>query len=263
MRSLWLLVGLVALGMVVGCRSRPAAPPRPRAIVDLSPPLDGDTVMLQYGHKAAEFFGLRERDHAIPVRPENERRTFGFSYFELLSHGGAHLDASARLLRDGLRPADVPLDNLFGWARMVDLRWHDRSTEITVADLENYKIEADEIVLLNVGYVPPGPDDWPQYAFLSDAAAHWLAQIGVRAVATDMPSLGNLRQQADLMEKGRSAQEIWAAHVPFFQQDIPVIQSLVNLDALLGERRIYFAGFPLPLGDRSGAPMRAVALVYD
>ncbi len=257
------LLSLVAAVSFAACSHAPEPPPRPKAIVDLSPILDRDTVQIQYGTKAVEFFGLHRQSQIAPVRPQSALRTYGFTYFDILSHAGAHLDSSARLLRDGIRPADVPLDKLFGWSRIVDMRWHDRSSPITVADLETYNIRAGEIVILDIGYVPPGSDEWPQYAYLSDTASRWLADLGIRAIATDMPSLSSLRQVADLMEKGRPPEEIWSAHVPFFQADIPVIEGLVNLDAILGERRVYFVGFPLPLLDRSGAPMRAAALLYE
>jgi len=253
---------LVLLG--AGCFDRrPPAPRRPKYIADLSPRLDEHAILRQYGRKACEFFGLGTLLDTRPVRPENDLRTFGFSYYELLSHAGAHLDAPSRLLRDGARPADIPLENVFGWARRVDLRWHDRGTPITVADLENYKIRENEILLLHVGYTGAEEDDWPQYPYLSPQAAQWLASIGIRALGTDMPSVGSLRLMAELMEKNRPPEEIWAAQVPFFQHDIPIIEGLANLAALEGETRVFFAAFPLPLADRSGAPVRAVALVYD
>ncbi len=264
MRAHWILAVLIGLGALVGCRgSKQSPPPRPIRIIDLTPQLSEEMVLHQYGRRACEFFGLKEQTAVTRVRPQQEQRTFGFSYFEILSHGGAHLDAAARLLRDGQRPADVPLESLYGWIRMVDVRWHDRSSPITITDLENYKIKKNEVVVINVGYVGPKNDDWPEYAYLSDQAAQWLASRGIRAVATDMPSLVSLRQVAEQMEKRRSPTEIWSAHIPFFEKDIPVIEGLTNLDALLTENRAYFVGFPLPLSDRSAAPVRAAALIFE
>lgn len=263
MRGRWLafLLALATLS-ATGCSDRPPAPRRPEFIVDLSPPLNETTVQRQYGRRATEFFGLKPRSDVTHVRPENDLRTYGFSYFDLLSHGGAHLDSSARLMREGLKPNEIPLDKLFGWARVIDLRWHDHNTPITIADLETYRIKANEIVILYLGYEPPQNDDWPEYAHLSEPAARWLAAMGVRLVATDLPSLGSLRRTADMMEKRRPPEEIWSSHVPFFEKDIPVVEGLVNLDQVLGERRMYFSAFPLAVSDRSGAPVRAVMLIY-
>ena len=260
-RRLAPLLVLAAL-TVSACNDRPPAPRRPEFIVDLSPPLNETTVQRQYGRKATEFFGLRARNAVTHVRPDNDWRTSGFSYFDLPSHGGPHLDASSRLMREGQKPNEVPLDKLFGWARVIDLRWHDHNSPITIADLETYRIKPNEIVVLYLGYEPPQNDDWPEYAYLSEPAARWLAGIGVRLVATDLPSLGSLRRTADLMEKRRPPEEIWSSHVPFFEKDIPVVEGLVNLDQVLGERRMYFSAFPLAVTDRSGAPVRAVMLIY-
>lgn len=260
-RALGILLAFAVL-LPAGCSDRPPAPRRPEYIVDLSPPLNEATVQRQYGRKATEFFGLRSRSEVSHVRPENDWRTYGFSYFDVLSHGGAHLDASARLMREGQKPDEIPLDKLFGWARVIDLRWHDRNSPITIADLETYRIKPNEIVILYLGYEPPQNEDWPEYAHLSEPAARWLAGIGVRMVATDLPSLGSLRRTAELMEKRRPPEEIWSSHVPFFEKDIPVVEGLVNLDQVLGERRMYFSAFPLPVADRSGAPVRAVMLIY-
>ena len=262
-RMALVLAVLAGLGpALTSCNDRPPAPRRPEFIIDLSPPLTETTVLRQYGRRASEFFGLKPRTEVTRVRPEDEWKTYGFSYFDILSHGGAHLDASARLMREGLKPDEIPLDKLFGWARVLDLRWHDRNSPITIADLETFRIKPGEIIILYLGYEAPKNEDWPEYAYLSGPAARWLAGIGVRLIGTDLPSLGSLRKTADMMEKRRPAEEIWASHVPFFEKDIPVIEGLANLDQVLGEKRMYFAAFPLPIPERSGAPVRAVMLIY-
>lgn len=262
------LVGIIAVGiacsaMAACSREEAPPPPRPTRVVDLSPPLSETLVRKQYGKRATDFFGLNERSAITTVRPPDASRTYGFAYFDIMSHAGAHLDASARLLRDGLRPVEVPLEKLYGWARVLDLRWHDRSSPITITDLENYRIHGNEIILLNTGFETSGNNDWPQYAYLSPQAAQWLAALGIPAIGTDTPSLGSLREIAAQMEKGAPPEEVWSTHIPFFKKDIPVIEGLVNLTALLGERRVFFAGFPLPVADRSGAPVRAVGLVFE
>jgi hypothetical protein len=46
--------------------------------------------------------------------------------------------------------------------------------------------------------------------------------------------------------------------------EIPVIEQLVNLNAIVGEEDVVFVGFPLKLTGKAGdaGVMRAVALVY-
>jgi kynurenine formamidase len=184
--------------------------------------------------------------------------------FELVSHLGAHLDAPGRLLKDGARADEVPLAKLYGPAEVLDLRWKDRQSPLQVTDLENYdsQISENKILILYVGYSQPKDEDWPAYPPISVEAARWLADKGIRALATDMPSIGSFSRYADLMDKGRPPEDVWEERLAFLRKDIPIIEGLTNLGKLLREENVVFAGFPLPIADRSGAPMRAVALIF-
>lgn len=257
-----LLVLLVALGLS-GCRtSGSVSVPMPRKIIDLSPVITEDLPVRQFGHRACEFLGIKERVVFTPVLPSKESYAFGLTYFELPSNLGAHLDAPARLLKGGERADQVPLDRLYGRARIVDLRWKDRSSPLQITDLENYNIAANEILVLFVGYSQPQEEDWPAYSSISVQAAQWLAAKKIRALATDMPSIGSYSRYADLMEKNRPPEEVWAERLAFFQAGIPVIEGLTNVGHLVGEKNVVFIGFPLPIADRSGAPVRAAGLVF-
>ena len=48
---------------------------------------------------------------------------------------------------------------------MLDLRWHDKSSPITIADPRPSR-SPNEVVILYLGYEPPQKDDRPEYAFL-------------------------------------------------------------------------------------------------
>ena len=255
----------VLVAGLVGCRERGGTSggiPMPKKIVDLSPVVTEDLPVRQLGHRAVDFLGLKEHLSFTPVVPPKEHYSFGLTYYELPSHIGAHLDAPARLLKGGDRADQVPLNKLYGPARLVDLRWKDRHSALQITDLENYEIAADEILILFVGYTQPQDEDWPTYSPLSVQAAQWLAAKKIRALATDMPSIGSFSRYADLMEKNRPPEEVWAERLVFSQAGIPVVEGLANLGHLVNESNIVFVGFPLPIADRSGAPMRAAALIY-
>jgi len=253
---------VVAAGLA-GCRtSGSISLPMPKKIVDLSPVITEDLPVRQFGHRATEFLGLKDRVTFSPVTPSKDSYAFGLTYIELASNLGAHLDAPGRLLKGGERADQVPLEKLYGRARLIDLRWKDRHSPLQITDLENYSIVRDEILLLFVGYTQPQDDDWPTYSPLSVQAAQWLAAKKIRAVATDMPSIGSFSRYADLMDKDRPPEEVWAERLVFFKAGIPVIEGLAHLGELLGERNIVFVGFPLPIADRAGAPMRAAALLF-
>ncbi len=256
-------LALLLVAGLVGCRGGGSMSiPMPKKIVDLSPVITEDLALRQLGHRACDFLGLKERLAFTPVTPQKEAYAFGLTYFELASNLGAHLDAPARLLKGGERPDQVPLDKLYGRARLVDLRWKDRNTPLQISDLENYSIAANDILLLYLGYTQPQEEDWPTYASLSVQAAQWLAAKKIKALATDIPSIGSFSRYADLMDKNRPPEEVWAERLAFFQAGIPVVEGLTNMGRLLGEKNIVFVGFPLAIADRSGAPMRAAALIF-
>jgi arylformamidase len=257
------LGGLILIASLLGCRTGGSVAVRmPKKIVDLSPVITEDLPARALGHRAIEFLGLKERLVFTPVVPPSENYAFGLTYCELPSNLGAHLDAPARLLKGGERANQVPLEKLYGPARVLDLRWKDRHSPLQITDLENYNIAANEILILFVGYTGPQDEGWPTYSWLSVQAAQWLAAKKIRALATDMPSIGSFSGYADLMERNRPPDEVWAERLAFFHAGIPVVEGLANVGLLVGEKNIVFVGFPLALADSAGAPMRAAALLY-
>jgi len=253
---------LIAVALV-GCEGTVVTGvPMPKRIVDLSPTITRDLAVRQLGHRACEFLGLNKEMAFTPIVPENKNYTFGLTTFELVSHVGAHIDAPGRLLKAGERADQVPLEKLYGRAQVIDLRWKDRHSALQITDLENAAIAPGSIVILYVGYRQPQGEEWPTYSPISVEAAQWLAGKGILAVATDMPSIGSFSRYAELLDKGRPPQEVWAERLAFSQAGIPVIEGLTNIDQIVNEKQIVFAGFPLAIADRSGAPMRAAALIF-
>ena len=133
----------------------------------------------QYGHRACEFLGLKERITFTPIVPQKEEYSFGLTSFDLTSNLGAHLDAPGRLLKGGERADQVPLDKLYGRAHVADLRYKDHSP-LQITDLENFDIVPNEVLILFVGYSEPQDEEWPAYAPLSVQAAKWLAAKKIR-----------------------------------------------------------------------------------
>ncbi|HUI26834.1 MAG TPA: cyclase family protein [Candidatus Kryptonia bacterium] len=256
-----LLITLVV--MAYGCRSHAPDPLQPKRIVDLSPPVSEVSACQWLGRRACESIGIPARLPFTPVKPGNPQFSFGFMMFTVVSHSGAHLDAPGRLIRDGVAADQVPLERLYGPVQLWDVRWHDRTTPLQINDLtQQPEIRPGHILLLLSGYTPPATGDWPTYTWLSPQAASWLAAQPIRALATDMPSIGSLQQSWKLLEQEQQPEEVWAERLPFFSAGIPVIEGLTNLEQLLHEETATFVGFPLAIADRSGAPMRAAALVY-
>lgn len=255
----WIGTALCALAL---CSCHRESVPQPRRIVDLSPPLTADVNIRLFGPRTLQFLGTDGRVSTSPVIPTDPTLAFGTGLFQGLTHSGSHLDAPSRLLRGGEQPFQVSLDRLYGKARLVDLRWHSRYEPIQISDLQRTPIAAGEIVLLFVGYEPPSGPDWPRYATLSAQAAQWLEAKGVKAVGTDLPSLGSFEEISRRLHANLPAEAVWAEYLPLLQARIPIVQGLVNLQAIAEEPNLAFGAFPLPLVEAGGAPVRAVAFVY-
>lgn len=256
-----LICTLALVALLAGCQSGSAVP-MPREIVDLSPMITPDLNLQRLGTRTLGFFGAEGRVRSTPVVPADPAYAWGLRTIEFLSHTGAHLDAPSRLLRGGETPARIDLSDLFGPARVIDLRWHNRHTPIQITDLELKPIGEDEVVILFVGYETPASGEWPRYAPLSAQAAEYLVAKKIRALATDLPAIVRFDDVEGRMARGLPAEEIWAEYLPFFQAGIPIVAGLVNLDAIVKERNVAFVGFPLSLPVGDGSPLRAAALIY-
>jgi kynurenine formamidase len=245
---------------IAGCHS--STVPMPREIVDLSPVITPDINIQRLGLRTLTFLGTDGRVKSTPVLPADPASAWGMRMIEILSHTGAHLDAPARLLRGGEPPGRIDLGDLYGPARVVDLRWHNRHTPIQISDLELKPINEGEIVILFVGYEPPAANEWPKYAPLSSQAAEYLVAKKIRALATDLPSIVRFDDVESRLARGLPPEQVWAEHLPLFQAGIPVIEGLVNIDAIVKEPNVAFLGFPLALAVGDGSPIRAIALVF-
>jgi kynurenine formamidase len=195
------------------------------------------------------------------VVPPDAAFTWGMRTIDMLSHTGAHLDAPSRLLRGGENPARVDLSDLYGPARVIDLRWHNRHTPIQITDLELKPIEEGEIVILFVGYEPRRR----RVAALRAA----VGAGGRISHGEEDPRPGDrppgdraLRRHREPHDPGAAAGRGVGRVPAALPGRHPIIAGLVNLDAIVKEPKIAFVGFPIALPIADGAPVRAAALVY-
>ena len=77
-----------------------------------------------------------------------------------------------------------------------------------------------------------------------------------------MSSLESFRRYGELMAKDSRPEYVVPEHMAFLTRQMPIIESLVGLEQVVGESRVVFAGFPLKVQGTGGGQMRAVAMVY-
>lgn len=237
----------------------------PERIVDLSPTITEDLPVRMIGH--ALLSGLGARDSTRFERIEGDESLYYLdSYITLFNHAGPHADAPLHLIPDGKAIDQLGLDNFFGPARVLDYSSLARADTVSVAELQEHSIQPGEIVILYVGYeVPADPDELPVYPVLSPAAAEYLAALPIKAFATDVPGVDDVPRFMALWDQGVTGlANLLPVHHAFLSREIPVIEQLVNLDAILGEDEVVFVGFPLKVAAKAGdaGVMRSAALVY-
>ena len=251
----YLLVVLMTLAL---CACSDDGFDEPRAVIDLSPTMGEGFIAQTLGNKAQEHWG---REVVIENHGTEEPFFVAISYVTLATHVGPHVDPPNHVIKDAKGADQLSLGKFFGKARVLDFRNKPKDTPLLASDFEDKGIEAEDIVIAFVGYTPPTePDELPLYAYLSEEGAEYLANIPVKAFASDMPSIGSIRLAAELLPRGEFPGPL--EHLAFLSREIPNIEGLSNLETIVGEEKIVFVGFPLKIENGNGGPMRAVAFVY-
>ncbi len=184
-------------------------------------------------------------------------------------HGGTHLDAPVHFAEGKLSADAIPLSSLIGDAVVIDVSKKalaNRDYLLAPEDLEAWEkdhtaIAAGTIVLIKTGYgqyypnrknyfgtALTGAEAIPELHFpgISEAAAKWLADHGVKAVGIDTPSL----------DFGQS--QNFTAHQVLMGANIPGFENVANLDKLPATGSFVVA-LPMKIGGGSGGPLRVVA----
>lgn len=259
---------LVCLVVAIASFSSPQTnrrndPHIPSKVIDLSTTITPDLPVRFWGHKALSGLGFSDTTEFRLVQGETPLY-YSNAYWTLFNHGGTHVDAPNHLQRGSKGVDSYSLESLIGPIRLLDFRGHAKDKPIELSEISSLRVRPSEIVLLHVGYTPPfGTDESPSFGYLSKGAAEYLAALPVKAFGTDGLSVDSFMRLNQLAAEGvKGYENLLPVHHAFLPRGIPVIEGLVNLDALLGENNLVFVGFPLKVPDGDGSPIRAAAFVY-
>lgn len=156
------------------------------------------------------------------------------------AHCGTHIDAPLHMLPNGQTSEALAPAQLMRLCRVLDLT--QVSAGIHADDLIPHKIHADEFLLFKTR------NSWdeefnPDFIYLTEDGAHYLAEIGIAGVGTD--ALGIERSQPD-----------HPTHKVLFQHNVFIIEGL-RLRAV--PSGIYhMTALPLALRGSDAAPARVV-----
>lgn len=231
---------------------RPARARRRRAIaprkIDLTFPIhEGMTTFPVHWHPLVEITQLGR--HGIENR-ETRKLVLG-------THTGTHCDAPSHFLPGGGTVDNFSLDTLIGPAYVADFSIRGPSLEVSVADLER-ELCAHRPERLVLRF------DWSQHwgqghyysdhPFLSQAAAQWVVDRGVRLLAMDTP-------MPDNPAHGRGNEPDSPNHKILLGHGIILVEYLCNLDQIT-QREIELLVLPLKILGGDGAPARCIAIEH-
>jgi arylformamidase len=159
------------------------------------------------------------------------------------SHTGTHMDAPLHFLQTGKSIDEMPLDATFGPARVIEIR---DTESIKPDELHPHAIQRGERVLFKTQNSTRcwKTDSFVEdFVYISQEAARYLAELGVRTVGVDYLSVGGYTK--DGVETHRALLEagIWIIEGLDLSQIQPGTYELICL--------------PLKIAKSDGAPARA------
>jgi len=215
-------------------------------IVDLSLPIEeGMMTFPTYWHPVVEVTILGR--HGIEGR-ETRKVVLG-------THTGTHADAPRHFIPNGRTIDEIPLDVLIGPATVADFTGCKALQAIDVADLKQ-KV-GDKVpprLILRTGWSEHFGNlkFYNEYPFLSENAARWLVENGVRLIAMDTPSPDNPAHS-------RGTPKDSPNHKVLLGAGVVLVEYLTNLRSLTASE-VELIVMPLKLRGCDGSPVRCVAI---
>jgi arylformamidase len=215
-------------------------------IIDLSLPIEeGMMTFPTHWHPVVEITILGR--HGIEGR-ETRKVVLG-------THIGTHADAPRHFIPNGQTIDEIPLDVLIGPATVVDFTGCQPLQPIDIADLEQKlhgKIPARLILRTGWSEYFGNLKFYNEYPFLSENAAQWLVEKGVRLIAMDTPSPDNPAHS-------RGTPKDSPNHKVLLGAEVVLVEYLANLKSLTAPE-VELIVLPLKLKGCDGSPARCVAI---
>jgi kynurenine formamidase len=171
---------------------------------------------------------------------------FAANLLVMSDHCGTHMDAPHHFIREGETIEHIPMNRMVGPAVVCDLSEIEgdqiEGTDLCRAiDRMEQKVRPGGFILLKTRS-KEGPGKG-----LSLSAAEHLVHIGVSLVGTDSGGI----------DIGRNRNR--PGHMTLLRNKVLIVESLTNLDRLLGQEFLFVAA-PLAIEGGTGSPVRPIAI---
>ena len=215
-------------------------------IIDLSLPIEeGMMTFPTHWHPVVEITILGR--HGIEGR-ETRKLVLG-------THIGTHADAPRHFIPGGATIDEIALDTLIGPATVADFMDCNPLQEIDVEDLKKrFGNKVPSRVILRTGWSQyfGNMKFYDQYPFLSEDAAKWLVENGVKLIAMDTPSPDNPAHSRGTANDSPN-------HKILLGAGVILVEYLANLSAVTASE-VELIVMPLKLKGCDGSPARCVAI---
>jgi kynurenine formamidase len=232
-------------------------------LVDLTRPLTQETVWALLGNLADGDPVPYFRDISVDVVSDLGHATATACVLRIPDHAGTHVDAPVHMVPGGAWLEDLDPALLIGEAVVLDLVPDDPDHGYTAGELAAAApaVERGDIVLVHSGFSGAGPGSELHQTYLTPEAAEWLVKRGAKAVGVEPASVDHVRRgyrEHGWGEKRAHEPRPWPAHRTLLEHGIPIVEGLLDLHRIAGER-VRFAALPALIPGLSGCPVRAVA----
>lgn len=168
------------------------------------------------------------------------------SALQMSTHTGTHIDAPRHFIPDGLTVDQLPLNQLIGPCRVVDLLHLKRC--IDRSDLESSELSGITRILFKtqntIQQLCKTKTFQTDYIALTNAAAAYLNDIGIRLIGIDAPSVEAYQNAGH------------PVHHLLLKNSVIIIEGLDLENVPAGDYQLI--ALPLKIKDADGAPARVV-----
>jgi len=168
----------------------------------------------------------------------------------MVTHLGTHIDAPLHFIPGGKTTAQIDLSRYCGKACCIAATDFPHQGEYDIAaDLEKNAglIEKGDILIVYTGYEKlVGTPEYFEFTEFAENTGALLESYGIVGIGFDSPTIAQTKP----------------THQEVLGRDIGIIESLVNLEPLIG-KRFWFSAVPLKFEDGDGSPVRAYAVTED
>jgi kynurenine formamidase len=206
------------------------------------------------------WFTHEETRKELGLGPEGHSSTV--KVVQMCDHSGTHVDAPLHFDPDpnALGIDQLPLETFYGPATCLDLSHVPAKGWIQVEDLQEairtagITIHTGLIVLIYTGHAKRTfgrPEFFTDFPGLTPEAVQWLGEQGVKNFGVESVNPGHPDDKKFLV------------HVMCRKMGMIHMETLANLDQLIGEKLFTFCGLPLKIKRGSGSPIRAIAILDE